>query len=280
MRKHTKLTPIALAFALAFAAGSATAGDWDGLSQEAKDAYREGQIFATYVTNPVLESYEIETDVEGPKVTLTGTVETKLEKALAESIAMTTTDVAKVDNNIKVDPELVVVTAVAPVNPYAQHVHNATVSMRVNSQLLWNEYTDGMDIKVRTENGAVTLTGSADTERAKRRAGEIAAHTLGVRAVDNNLVVGGSKMAQSSDMPTHTDAWMKQKLHRSFSYVSGINGADIKVAVNGDTVTLTGMVDSNLQRQRAINIAQHTRGVDAVVAEGLKVSREEDVASS
>lgn len=50
-----------------------------GMNQEATankstDAFREGQLWATYVVNPALQTYNIKSNVEGSKVTLHGTV--------------------------------------------------------------------------------------------------------------------------------------------------------------------------------------------------------------
>lgn len=263
------LAPVALSVAAVLASSGAIAGDWDGLSQEAKDAYREGQLFATYVTSPALESYDIESDVEGSTVSLSGTVETSFEKALAEAIAKGLDEVSTVENNIKVDSETVVLTLV-PANGYAQMVQNASTSMRVNSRLLWNEYTDGMDVKVTTRDGEVVLTGVADTEKAKRRAAEIAMMTLGVTSVDNRLTVASDAMSQSGKTKI-TDEWIKDKVATSYRFSTGIDVADINLAVDNSTVTLSGTADSELERQRVIQIAQDTRGVDAVSADKLKV---------
>lgn len=263
------LAPVALSVAAVLASSGAIAGDWDGLSQEAKDAYREGQLFATYVTSPALESYDIESDVEGSTVSLSGTVETSFEKALAEAIAKGLDEVSTVENNIKVDSETVVLTLV-PANGYAQMVQNASTSMRVNSRLLWNEYTDGMDVKVTTRDGEVVLTGVADTEKAKRRAAEIAMMTLGVTSVDNRLTVASDAMSQSGKTKI-TDEWIKDKVATSYRFSTGIDVADINLAVDNSTVTLSGTADSDLERQRVIQIAQDTRGVDAVSADKLKV---------
>lgn len=276
LRKTLSCTTLAIVAALA--GSSATAGDWDGLSQEAQDAYREGQLFASYVTNPALESYEIKSDVEGSTVSLSGTVETSFEKALAEAIASGLEDVTEIDNNIQVDPEMVLLTTVVPINSYAQHVRDASTSMKVNSRLLWNDYTDGLDIDVVTRDGKVTLVGTADTEKAKLRAGEIARTTLGVTALENRLAVKGVAAEDATERVERSDSWIQDKVATSYRYASGIDIADIELAVDGGKVTISGMADGPLERQRVIEIAQHTLGVNAVLADSLEVDNSLEMA--
>ncbi|HET7269217.1 MAG TPA: BON domain-containing protein [Oleiagrimonas sp.] len=240
-------------------------------NQSNSDVYREGQIWATYVVNPALQSYQIKSDVQGSKVTLSGTVDTKYDKLLAGTIAQQVKGISTVDNQIKVDPTHVVVTTFIPANVYAQHVQNATTSAEINSKLLWNEYTDGLDIRVSTHGGKVTLTGTADTAKAKQRAQQIAANTVGVHSVDNRITVNGTSAADSNSASQVSDDWIADKVKASYRYTSGMNDGAIDVDVNNGTVSLSGAVDSTMQRQRAIAIAQHIRGVDAVNADGIQV---------
>ena len=111
--KHKPVRALATAVALMVAGtGNAMAADFDGMTQEAKDAYRHGQIWATYATTPILDTRDIDVDVEGNTVTLTGVVETVGEKALAGLIADGADGVTTVNNQLRVDPELIVVTTI------------------------------------------------------------------------------------------------------------------------------------------------------------------------
>jgi osmotically-inducible protein OsmY len=251
--------------------GIATAADWDAMTQEARDAYRHGQIWATYATNPALEARAIDVDVEGDTVVLTGTVETPIEKALAESIARSTQGVERVDNRLKVDPELVIVTAtVTPTRAYAQRVEDATLAARVDSMLLWNEYTDGSDIQVQAHDGKVTLSGVADTEGARERATAIARRAMGVTSVANKLRVDSNATAQTAPAEVDDD-WIEDKVQRTFLYSMLVNSSTLDVDVKDGDVTLRGHVDSPLERQMAIQLAQDTRGVDRVDAGGVVI---------
>lgn len=234
------------------------------------DSFREGQLWATYVLNPALQAYRIDGDIHGNTATLTGTVDTKTEKLLAAALAQQVKGITTVRNNINVDPAEIVVTTFIPGNVFAQQVRDATTSAEINSQLKWNEYTDALDIDVATQNGKVTLTGSADTQKAKQRAARIAANTEGVRSVNNQLTVSGNNIPEAPG--EENDQWITAKVQSSLGFTAGMNPSDIEVGTTNGIVTLKGTVDSDAQRRQAINIAQDTVGVEGVKADRLQVT--------
>ncbi len=73
---------------------------------------------------------------------------------------------------------------------------DAELAANIDSMLLWNQYTDALDIDVASRNGVVTLTGVADTAGAKKRAEAIALGTMGIKAVISNLRVDGPRAAE------------------------------------------------------------------------------------
>ncbi len=77
-------------------------------TDQARDAYREGMIWATYAANPALDAYHLGVDVQGNRAILTGRVESSVEKLLAERIALRAQGVNLVDNRIVIDPLLIV----------------------------------------------------------------------------------------------------------------------------------------------------------------------------
>ena len=267
------MTSIAAAVLLGLSGlGSASAADWDDMTQEARDAYRHGQIWATYAIDPALATRDIDVDVEGNIVTLHGTVETPVEKILAGAIAQAADGVTKVDNQLKVDPEMVVmVTTVVPSRAYAQKVADAGVAARVNSMLLWNQYTDGLGIAVSAHDGKVTLRGVADTPGAKQRAGEIAANARGVTSVDNQLRVDGSMQASSNDQ--RDPEWIEDKIEDSYLYSYIVNSAALDAEADDEgNVTISGQVRSPMEKAMAIELAQGVTGVKHVDASDVTVA--------
>jgi len=70
-----------------------------------------------------------------------------------------------------------------------EYVDDATVTTRVNAQIINDSSLKSSQISVETMQDVVQLSGFVDTARAKERAGEIARNTTGVRSVRNNLIV-------------------------------------------------------------------------------------------
>ena len=259
----------ALALGLA-ASGSALAADRDTAGEEVGEAYIHGQLWATYATNPTLEASDIDVDVNGDTVTLDGVVETFGQKALADAIARSLDGVGEVDNNLRVDPEMVVMT-ITPSRAYAQRVQDATVAANVDAMLLWNQYTDGLDIDVSADDGTVTLTGVADTEGARERATRIALGVQGVDTVVNRMQVDSGAIVAQADPEPVTDDWIEDTIEHVFLYSTAVDSGNLDVEADDGTVTLDGSVDSPLERQVAIQLAQDVRGVEEVQANGLRI---------
>lgn len=271
---NTKKNPIhALAAAVVLMlAGttSAHAADWSDMTQDAKDAYRHGQIWATYATSPLLEAREIDVDVHGDTVTLNGTVETIVEKRLAGLIADGADGITKVDNKLRVDPELIVITTITPMRIFAQQVADANLATNIDSMLLWNQYTDALDINVTSRDGVVTLTGVADTDGARKRAEAIALGAMGTKAVINNLRVDGNSTKEST--ADVSDDWIKDKIADTYLFSAIVNSTMVDIEVNDGAVNLSGEVANSFERARAIQLAQDTKGVEKVDASKLAVA--------
>ena len=281
--KRTQRGALACAIALLLAPGLALAGGGDkpAMTAAEKDAYREGQIWATYVTNPGLDALDLHVDVDGDTATITGTVENAIQKRLAARIADQTEGVTRVDNRILVEPELVV--AVVDTTPgFASAVADATLEAMIDSKLLWNQYTDGLDITVDAEGGVVTLSGIADTPRSRLLAGHLASTTPGTVLVNNQLTLDPDQKGQvataraADDDNELDDAWVTARTTSALLWTRGVEGTDIKVSTEDGRVTLEGPVESGFEKELAIEIAQGIRGVDAVDASGLVIEREAD----
>ena len=260
------------ALAAAETAGKAVAG-------AVTDAYREGQIWATYAVNPKLNTFNIDADVKGDQVTLTGVVESLSDRRLAERIAARMEGINKVDNRLSVDPMLVVTTVVTSEPSYAVFVSDATLESMIESKLLWNEYTDALDINVQSSAGVVTLTGKADTESSRTLAAALAASTPGVALVSNLLTVDkeSGQVAKVDDGDkVLSDSWIAAKVRSTLHWDSSIDSREFKISSDHGVVTVAGEVATAAERQRAIEATQHIRGVKRVDASGLTVEANAD----
>lgn len=115
------------------------------------------------------------------------------------------------------------------------------------------------------ENGAVTLKGQVPSEQVRALAGRVAAAVPDVKSVSNQLAVnaslpgadaGGRTMGESLD-----DKTVETKVSLAFSLNRNLKGTDLKVQSYQRHLTLGGTVESESQRQQALEVARQTPSV-------------------
>jgi osmotically-inducible protein OsmY len=241
--------------------------------QEITNARQESQIWTTYALSPYLRANDIKVSVVDGKATLTGTVEEAVNKDLATAIAMGVNGIKDVDNKINVRADY---QPTKSERRYGDQMDDLAISSTIKSKLLWSKYTNSQSIKVNTLDGKVTLEGNAETEEAKKLAGRLAKDTRGVRAVENKLVInktpGITGMAKASTKEVGdviSDSWITTKVKSTLLYSSNVKGSDIEVTTNAGVVTLSGKLDTGVERALAVELAENVRGVKSVQAKTL-----------
>ncbi|HPF74934.1 MAG TPA: BON domain-containing protein [Xanthomonadaceae bacterium] len=269
---NINMKPIAALLAISLAASPAFAGD-KSMGQAVKDARLEGQIATAILFNSHLNPFEISVDVDNNVAVLTGTVDESLDKDLAERVAMNAKGITKVENRIAVDSNWKPKESKDGERNFGDIVSDATVSTSVKSRLLWNDVTDGTDIKVDTNMGRVTLRGTATTAAEKDMAGRIALGTDGVVAVDNLIqVTPGSVNTPTSDSNQPiADSWITTKVKSSLLLSKNVDGLDLTVETKNGLVMLGGSASSTAERDLAIEIAKDIRGVKNVDASAVSI---------
>jgi len=242
----------------------------DTLEQNLAEANKEGRIWSALALNPHVNAYQIDIDVEGETATLTGTVEEPAERNLAVRLATDVSGVKSVINNIKVDRNYRAPARKAGERDYAMSSNDATITARVKSKLMWNTATDGLEIDVDTNNGRVSLKGTADTDAAKATAARLAANTSGVRSVDNQLMVDQGYARTMSSDPIE-DTWITTKVKSSLLFSQHVDGLDINVDTKDGMVSLKGTA-APAEKALALELAQNVRGVKSVDVSGLVVN--------
>ena len=265
---------IATGIALSIAAMS-TSAIAASASQDVTDARQEAQIWTTYTLSPYLRANDLNVTVHEGKATLTGKVNEDVNKDLAKQIALGVNGIKEVDNQI------VVLADYEPtpgtVRNYGQVVDDASITAAVKSKLVWSKHTDGQTTEVETNGGTVTLTGTAESAKAKLAAERLALNTTGVVAVSNQLVVGTAAPSMTDKAKTSTaqagreiaDSWITTKVKSTLLYSSNVKGSDVEVTTKGGVVTLGGKLGSGAERALAVELADNVRGVKSVNAKGL-----------
>lgn len=241
--------------------------------QEITNARQESQIWTTYALSPYLRANDIKVSVVDGKATLTGTVEEDVNKDLATAIAMGVNGIKDVDNKIDVRADY---QPTKSERRYGDQMDDLAISSTIKSKLLWSKYTNSQSIKVNTLDGKVTLEGNAETEEAKKLAGRLAKDTRGVRAVENKLVInktpgitGTAKASTKEVGDVISDSWITTKVKSTLLYSSNVKGSDIEVTTNAGVVTLSGKLDTGVERALAVELAKNVRGVKSVQAKTL-----------
>lgn len=246
------------------------------LNERLQNARQEGSLWTALTLNRQLNAFSIEVDVDAGTATLNGTVESDIDRELAERVALDIEGIQRVDNQLRVDGEAAARVADEPT--LAQRLDDATLTATIKSKLLWNSQTEGMDVKVETRQGVVTLTGEARSAEAKELAGRLAATTDGVSEVHNLLSVSGTRSAaaeaqEQADRAGEavSDAWITSKVKASYLLSSNLDGLKIDVTTDNGMVRLAGQVPSSTQKELAVETARNIRGVRGVDADAVLV---------
>lgn len=260
-------------FALTPLAANAAEAD---VRQELSEARQEGSIWTAMALNRHLNPFSIDNEVENGTAILTGTVESSVERDLAEQVALSIDGIKKVDNQLKIDNK--VKPNGKDSQALATRLDDAGITATVKSKLLWNTNTEGLDISVKTEEGAVTLSGNAKTPAAKELAGRLAANTEGVREVFNHLSISKAdstateaQNAADDASAAISDAWITSKVKSSFVYTRNLDAFAITVETNEGVVKLSGTVLSSAAKSLAVETARDIRGVRGVDADALRI---------
>ncbi|MEO8763033.1 MAG: BON domain-containing protein [Ginsengibacter sp.] len=192
---------------------------------------------------PLLNAAEIGVTVKDGVVTLTGVVDSYTKKAEAEDAAKNVAGVKAVVEKIEVKFS----------NSWAKKDDNEIAGEVLNA-FKWNWQIPNDKVKVKVEDGWVTLEGELQWNYQKDAAKGAVKNLLGVLGVSNNIKIKSETHEAIEKMD------IESALRRNWS----INDDDIDVEVSGTTVTLSGTVTSWYQKNEAEKIAWNAPGVWSV----------------
>ncbi|QDQ25827.1 BON domain-containing protein [Chitinimonas arctica] len=78
-------------------------------------------------------------------------------------------------------------TGAGPAASAGQALDDTAITAKVKAALMADKQVSALDVKVKTEQGVVTLTGTVDKAEANDRAQQLAAAVSGVKSVNSQL---------------------------------------------------------------------------------------------
>lgn len=159
-------------------------------------------------------------------------------------------------------------------------IDDTGITAKVKESLSNDARTESAKIDVETNNGVVTLSGTADTAKAKDAAEELARNVAEVKGIDNRIsapsamddMSAKADSAASNAGEAVSDAMITTKVKASFAADDQVKATAINVDTDDGVVKLKGQVASDSARERAITIAKGINGVKSVDDDNLKVA--------
>jgi hyperosmotically inducible protein len=158
---------------------------------------------------------------------------------------------------------------------------DTAITAKVKQRLASDDRLQAAKIDVETNNGVVTLSGSAPTGELKSAAEQLARNVAEVQGIDNKIsspsVVDDmeAKAENAADQVgvAASDATITTKVKAQFAADDQVKATAINVDTDKGVVTLKGKVASAEARKRAVDITKNVDGVKSVDDDQLTVSQ-------
>lgn len=213
------------------------------------DLYLRQEVLDELEFDPSLDAAKIAVAVSNGIVTLAGTTHSYAEKVAAEHAALRVKGVRGVAQEIKV------------VYPEDKKTGDDEIARRAVNILDWDTSIPAGKVKVKVQNGWLTLTGDVLWQYQKAAA-EIAVRKLsGITGISNQIMV--QPIVNAADIKTRIEDALKRN--------ATIEADAIRVRVSGGAVTLEGKVHAWSERGIVEHAAWSAPGVVSV-ADNLMIA--------
>jgi osmotically-inducible protein OsmY len=226
-----------------------TAGPIAVFGSNSTDRKIEEAAKASYNYRTVLED-RVNVEAHDGVVTLTGTVPDRDERDLAADTVENIPGVARVNNEIKVEPT------------YPEH-SDAWIAFKIRSRLLVKSNVSAASTKVAVNDGDVVLTGTADNLAQKDLTEAYAKDIDGVKAVQNEIIVKDHSPGETIG-ETIDDASITAEVKLALLGHRATSALKTKVTTTDGVVQITGEAETDAEKSLVTKLAMGVRGTKSV----------------
>ncbi len=164
---------------------AAEPGTKANMAQRFEDATLTATVKSKLLWSSVTQALNIDVDSKDGVVTLKGRAQSPEAKEVAGNLATNTDGVITVNNLISISAADSINSRTDPqVNSPVEEMSDAWITSKVKSSLIYSRNLDGLNIKVETKSGLVSLNGIVANFAEKELAVEIAKNIRGVKGVN------------------------------------------------------------------------------------------------
>lgn len=219
-------------------------------ASSATDRKIEDAAKASYNYRTVLEDHVKVKSDEGI-VTLTGTVQDKDDKDLAEDTVENLPGVLSVNNNILVKSDI------------PEH-SDAWIALKIRSRLLVKSNVSVATTTVDVKDGIVTLTGTTQNLAQKDLTEAYAKDIDNVKSVRNQLVVKAPAAGDTTISEDMDDASITSQVKYALLSHQSTSALKTKVTTTNGVIVITGEAASDAEKSLVTKLAQDVRGTKSV----------------
>jgi hyperosmotically inducible protein len=205
---------------------------------------------ASYNYRTVLEDH-VKVKANDGVVTLTGTVQDKDDKALAEDTVENLPGVTSVKNEITVK------------STYSEH-SDSWMAFKIRSRLLVKANVSAATTTVAVQDGVVTLGGTAANVAQKELTEVYAKEIDWVKSVKNNIVVKDTPATGETIGEKIDDASITTQVKYALLSHKGTSALKTKITTTDGVVRVSGEANSDAEKSLVTKLAQDVRGTRSV----------------
>lgn len=201
--------------------------------------------------DPVLSTYNLDVTVNDRNVILEGDVDSVWVRQYLEDEVSTLDGIVDIENRVTVVP--------------TEDLTDEQIAEDIMESIEIDPSVDAENVTLTVNDNKVTLEGEVTTFEARQDVKEIAQTTAGVVEVNNKLTVTSVFEEDAGLTISPEDSTIKADVRSQLLNDVLVEEGEIDVTVEDGVVTLSGVVDSSLEEEAAIDDAWSVYGVENVV---------------